>query len=140
MSFKEKLKMGQLYEQKAQDKIKNLFKVSIITEQNETNYKNVFYDFMTSDMISYEVKADLMSSKTNNFFIEYRGYNKKSGISITTATNHILINNDKYYLILTSKIKELIKTNSYKKVSTKDGSTFGVLININDIIKFSIEI
>ena len=114
------------------------FNVSIIEEQNKLNYHIIHYDFKTSDNISYEVKADIMSNKTNNFFIEYQQFNELSGISITTAINHILINNMVFYCIATNKIRKLIELKHFPTVSTKDGNSKGFLIPIKVIQNNSI--
>ena len=65
-------------------------------EQNNANYKNVKYDFMTSDFITYEVKADVMSLATNNFFIEFKKGNHNTGILTTESIFHIITNTKKY--------------------------------------------
>ena len=89
--------------------------------------ENADYDFKTDDNITYEVKADSMSLKTNNFFIEYLGYGKPSGIDITKANYYILTDTEKYYLIETDKLKLLVENCSTRK--TADGSTYGYLIS-----------
>ena len=73
-----------------------------------------------------------MSNKTNNFFIEFVGYNKATGISISTADYYILSNTKEYFLIETTKLKDICKNK--KIVNTKDGSTTGFLVSY-DIIK-----
>ena len=88
----DKLAFGRKYEIICQDKIKNKNNVSIVMEQNAENYKNVNYDFMTSDLITYEVKADEMSLNTNNFFIEFKKGNMLTGILTSDATFHIITN------------------------------------------------
>ena len=68
--FHQLLKLGQKYEQIAQKKICKLNNVSVEIEQDDNNYKFIHYDFKTSDNICYEVKADFMSKKTGNAFLE----------------------------------------------------------------------
>jgi len=138
-TFKELLKLGQEYEDKCKALICKLNNVSIIEEQTKNNYKYMHYDFKTSDNITYEIKADFMSEKTNNFFIEYEGYNKPSGILITEAYFHILINGNNFYKIDTSIIKDMIKKGKYRAVLSNT-FTKGFLIPINDIIKCSLNI
>lgn len=83
-------------------------------------YKNVFnlveicnnykYDFMLSNNKKYEVKADLASLKTGNFYIEYYdNFNKKpSGIDISESNHYIITDtNDNYYMIKTKKLKKI---------------------------------
>ena len=138
--FKELLSLGQKYEDEAIIKICNLYNVSVIERQNETNYKIIHYDIKTDDNKTYEIKADIKSNLTNNFFIEYSQYNKQSGILITQAQYHILIHNELFYCIETDKIKKLIEIKHYRTASTRDGLSKGFLIPVSDIIKNSVVI
>jgi len=137
MNFKELKAIGDKYEAEAIKKICLKCKVSVIERQTEQNYKTIHYDFKTSDGITYEIKADIASKKTNNFFIEYMGYNKPSGLAITTAEKHVLISPDIFYLMTTKNLKKLIKTNKYKVLGTKDGQTKGFIIPIDDVKNIS---
>ncbi len=132
-------KYGKEIEQKAQLAIQQLHNVSVILEQTKQNYKNVLFDFQTSDHITYEVKADRRSAETGNFFIEFDGYGKPSGIHITTANRHIITYKTNFYMVETSKIKELMHRNTYRKTQTLDkyGKTFGVLLPVRDIEPFA---
>jgi len=107
-------------------------------EQNNENYKNVKYDFMTSDLITYEVQADVRSLDTNNFFIEFKKGKFNTSILTTESMFHIITNTKKYYLIETSKLLNLVFQNriKYKKGTTKD-NTLGFLVPIADIIELS---
>ena len=71
-TFHELLKIGQKYEDKCKVLICKLNNVSIIEEQTKNNYKYIHYDFKTSDGITYEIKADFMSDKTNNFLLNMK--------------------------------------------------------------------
>lgn len=133
MNFNELKKIGDFYEEEATKKICLKNNVLVIERQTASNYKTTHYDFKTSDDITYEVKADIASKKTNNFFIEYLGYGKPTGIAITTAANHILISPDIYYLMTTKNLKKLIKTKNYKVLTTKDKQTKGFIIPIKDL-------
>ena len=119
------------YEEEAQRRICHLNNVQI----TETS-KNSDYDFKTSDNLTYEVKADHIVLKTGNFFIEFMGYKKPSGISISKANYHILTDTKYYFLISTDKLKQLIENCDVKK--TKDGLTFGYIINRYFIVKNSV--
>ena len=66
-NFINNLEFGRKYEKEAHDRITKLNDVSIIKEQNSDNWMFTHFDFMTSDNITYEIKADRMSLKTNNF-------------------------------------------------------------------------
>ena len=112
----DKLAFGRKYETICQDIIKNKNNVSIVMEQNNENYKNVKYDFMTSDLITYEVQADVRSLDTNNFFIEFKKGKFNTGILTTESMFHIITNTKKYYLVETSKLlKKFSKPHSIQE-------------------------
>ena len=79
-----------------------------------------------------------MANKTNNFFIEYFGSGKPSGIK-TTLANYYVLSFDliNFYQISVNELKKLLITGNYKIVSTKDRLTFGYLVPIQDIISLS---
>ena len=137
-NFIDNLEFGRIYEKEAQDKIIKLNNVSIIEEQNSDNWMFTHFDFRTSDNITYEIKADRMSLKTNNFFIEVRNKNGLTGLSITKAEYHIITDTENYYLILTEQIRQIIITNRkhFKIASTQHG-TIGYLVPKIYIIKHS---
>ena len=99
------------------------------------NYK---YDFKTSDNLKYEVKTEPMSLKTNNFFIEFYGYGKKTGISISKANFYIISDTINYYLINVNVLKEIIDNNKFPMQKTRDKTTIGYLVSKNIIIENSI--
>ena len=99
------------------------------------NYK---YDFKTSDNLKYEVKTEPMSLKTNNFFIEFYGYGKKTGITTTKANFYIISDTINYYLINVNVLKEIIDNNKFPMQKTKDKTTIGYLVSKNIIIENSI--
>ena len=84
------------------------------------------YDF-TSDGIKYEVKADKLTYKTGNLFIEYECSDKPSGITTSEAQMlfYFVINAegkpDRIYLIETGFLKALITSSDFKRVSGGDG-------------------
>ena len=121
------------FESIAQDRICSLFNTEIL---NVCCYKD--YDFETTQKIKYELKTDEKSLTTGNFYIEYQGYNKLSGITTTKADYYILSNTKEYYLIDVGILRALTKNKPTR--ATKDGSTLGYIINKNLIIKHSIEI
>ena len=98
------------------------------------------YDFKTFNGIKYEVKSEPASLKTNNLFIEFHGYGKPSGISISESNFYIINDTINYYLIDTNILKQLLKDNTFKIISTKDKLTWGYLVNKDIIIKHSIQI
>ena len=118
-NFLIKLKKYQPYEELASEKICLLNSVSVLNTCN--NYK---YDFETSDGIKYEVKADEMSLRTNNFFIEFIGYGKPSGITTTEAKFYILTDTKIYYLIDVDELKKICIDKPI--LTTRDGLTMGI--------------
>jgi hypothetical protein len=119
------------YEQKASALISEICHVGILNFNND--YK---YDFITDDNIKYEVKADKMALKTQNYFIEFEGYGKLSGISTTEAHFYILSNTVNYYLISVEKLKYICnKYGVIKKVKIND--TFGFVIPSKKVVKHS---
>ncbi len=134
-TFPTTLAYGQLWEEKAQACIKELYGVEVIEEQTSDNYLTMHYDFKTSDGKTYEVKADRKSTQTGNFFIEYEGNNKPTGISITKAKTHILTDEAFFYVIRTRKIKELLKNNKYDEGYVYKSKTKGFLVPRPDMMQ-----
>jgi len=135
--FQDKLSYGQYWEDKAKEFLKQNRHVEITAEQTSHNYQTMHFDFQTSDGMTYEVKADRMSVKTGNFFIEYEGYGKPSGISITKAKKHIITDEQYFYIIRTRKLKQLIKDNNYNDGIVQCSNTKGRLVPKADIIEHS---
>ena len=126
-NFYNNLKKFHPYEREAAARIERLNKVKVINYCNDNKY-----DFLTNDNIKYEVKTEPASLKTNNFFIEFKGYGKPSGISTTEANYYIISDTINYYLISVYKLKLLVENS--RIISTKDKFTFGYLIK-KQIIK-----
>ena len=131
--FLKLLNDNKIYEQIALEKVIKLNNVSLLKTCD--NYK---YDFKTSDNLKYEVKADHKCNITGNFFIEFNGYNKPSGISTTKANYYILTDTTIYYLIDVSILKHICKNKRIAK--TPDNSAVGFLISKFLIINNSIVI
>ena len=121
------VKPYQKYEEEAAERIKKHLNVEIVKFNNNNEY-----DFVDSNEIKYEVKYDGLSNTSNNFFIEFLGYGKPSGIKVTQAKYYIITDGNLYLLILTKKLKKLIKNCPIK--FTKDGLTAGYIISKNIII------
>ena len=79
-----------------------------------------------------------MSLKTGNFFIEFYGYGKKTGISISKANFYIISDTINYYLINLNVLKEIIDNNKFPMQKTRDKTTIGYLVSKNIIIENSI--
>jgi hypothetical protein len=97
------------------------------------------YDFITEDDNTFEVKADIASLKTGNYFIEISNSTGLSGLSITNANYHIITNTDSYYLVPTDQLTELVSQKQYVRRFTKD-NTVGLLVPCCDINSISIDI
>lgn len=129
--FLSKLNENRKYEIISQDRICSFFSTEILNTCNNSNY-----DFETTSNIKYEVKADHMSLKTGNFYIEINGYNKASGLSTSKANFYIITDTVNYYLIDINILKALVINKPLRY--TRDGKTFGHIINTQTIIKHSI--
>ena len=127
MNFYELLKLGQEHENEAIKRIIKLNNCSLVMQQDATNYKKMRYDFLTSDGLKFEVKADILSDKTGNCFIEFLdGRKELSGITISDANFYIIYTHQLYLLIPIEKLKELTLNKDIKRA--KDG-TKGYIIN-----------
>ena len=129
-NFLRLLQENKIYEERAGDKICKLNNTTILRYNNNNKY-----DFKTFDGLTYEVKADHRAIQTGNFFIEYLGYGKPSGISTTKANFYILTDTIYYFLIQTDVLKLLCKGKYSAK--TPDNNSIGFLISRYDIIKNS---
>ena len=125
--FYDKLKEFQPYEVIASEKVEKLFDVKIISFNNDCRY-----DFIDNNGHKYEVKTEPTSKRTGNYFIEYQGYGKPSGISTTEAKYYIFSDTINYYIIKTKKLKLLVAQHG-RVCKTKDNLTYGHLVR-TDII------
>jgi hypothetical protein len=120
IQFKKDLKLGQLFE-KEFIKILEKKNYQIVSTCNDNKY-----DIKASrknKLVTFEVKADLISDKTKNYFIEYMAYDKPSGIKTTEAHFYVLYNNNKFHVVSVELIKELIKDKDYTKILCNKGKT-----------------
>ena len=110
--FVPKLNIGLIYEDKALQKILNYYGSNIKLLRTNDDFK---FDFVLSNGLKFEVKADIKASITNNIFIEYIQFNISSGIDKTEANYYIIIIPlNEYILIKTEIIKNLIDEKLYK--------------------------
>lgn len=127
MNFYELLKLGQEHENESIKRIMKLNNCSVVMVQDANNYKKMRYDFLTSDDKKYEVKADFLSDKTGNCFIEFLdGRKELSGISISDANFYVIFTHDLYLMIPIEKLKELTL---YKDIKRAKDGTKGYIIN-----------
>jgi hypothetical protein len=132
--FKKSLKIGKIFEKKAQLKIVEYYKNKyFIVNENDT-YE---YDFMLSNGKTYEVKYCSLSNGYNTIFLETVAFCRPSGIYKTTANYYIfVINCTDGLLYIKIKVKNLlriIKKNLFSRYF-KDIKKQGYIIDI-DIIK-----
>ena len=121
------------YEVEASKRIEKLN--NTITISFNDTYK---YDFITSDNSKYEVKTEPMSLKTKNYFIEYLGYGKASGITLSEAHFYIFCDTINYYMIDIEKLKQIVeKYGVSRKNNCNNALGFLVkcdIINSNSVI------
>ena len=132
MTWEEKKAYGDIHEVIAIEKIEKLNNVKCTMRQDDNNFKKMHHDFITSDNIKYEVKADRKGNLTGNCFIEFLDARKKiSGIALSDANFYIIYTHDLYLLIPIEKLKELTK--NVRTASTPKG-TLGYIIKW-DVVK-----
>ena len=129
--YKKFVEPYQKYEIEASKRIKKKFNVEIVSFNNDNKY-----DFIDNNNIKYEVKYDRYSNISNNFFIEFYGYGKPSGIKTTEAHYYIITDGDVYLLISIDELMKIVVNCPIKY--TKDGLTAGYIINKNIIINICI--
>jgi hypothetical protein len=132
--FKKCLKIGQIFERKAQLKICEYYKNKYFIVNENDNYE---YDFLLSNWKTYEVKYNSLSNGYSTIFLENVAFGKPSWINTTKANYYIfVINCNDGLLFLKIKIKNLIKiiTKELYCKYFKDSKIEGYVIQV-DIIK-----
>ena len=139
-------------EKEAQQIICQANNVSVVLEQGSDNYWKEHYDFMTSDGLKYEVKANRKSVDYGTFFIETAqsikrgkefGAYKNSGLTIAKADYWMLWHGNVYLKIEQAALKMLIHKNQkvYKRLEdcqpNPTNRTKGVLVDAEDVEKIS---
>lgn len=134
IQFKKDLKLGQLFE--------NEF-VKILEKKNYqiiSTCDNNKYDIKASrknKLVTFEVKADLMSDKTGNYFIEFISFNKPSGIKTTEADFYVLYNNNKFHVVSVELINELINDKDYNRIlCNKNKTSMGYIFDCKLVNKY----
>jgi hypothetical protein len=117
MSFNSDLAFGNIYEKKL---------VELIPNESYLIKEGYFPDYdveITNNniMVTYEVKADRYTYKTNNVAIEFECNKSPSGIATTTSDFYAYFvikpyNLFELYIIPTNIIKSKIEEKEYKKV------------------------
>ena len=133
----ETTKFGNEMEAQAREIITKTFNVEVVEITGEDDYKINLYDFKTSDGIKYEVKGDRLSVKTNNFFIEYEGYGKPSGIEISTADKWMLLYDNSFYVIAQTDLMNLVRK-EIRITQNKAKNTWGKLIKVSDVEPYAV--
>ena len=91
--------------------------------------KGEFKDFdieVPEKDIKIEVKRDIGSNNSNNFFIEYECNYKESGISSTKATHWAIYDESSFHWLKTSKLKALCEIYGNKWEGTPNGGVSNV--------------
>jgi hypothetical protein len=133
-NFKRDLQFGNIYEKKSFEKLKKYYNDVNLTCIYNNDYK---YDFITNTKETFEVKCDMSSNRTGNFFIEYIFNNKPSGIAKTESKYYIITDSIDFYMILTDDLIEYINNNTPKTVRFKSDTGFvsGYLIKKEEFKK-----
>lgn len=136
---------GRHYEILAQKIICRAFSVSLDHEQED--YK---YDFMTSDGLKYEVKANKKSVEYRTFFIETgQSINngkrwspfKPSGLMTSEADYWMLWHGVMFLKIHHTNLKKLIRNNKYKKSNCEPNptnKTRGFIVPVIDVMRLAV--
>jgi hypothetical protein len=119
----------------------------VLRRPDSTNYNVLKFDAEIGNgeqTIRVEVKTDHRSTETGNFFIEYFGYGKPSGLAITDADYYNINDTMNYYLISVHKLLAIIKrydeVGKLKRVqfSSSDGHvTKGYIFKKAVLLKFA---
>ena len=139
--FKADLEVGQKYELLAQENIIRYYgnKYQVVEVCNDFKY-----DFMLSNDMTYEVKFERCSLKTNNVFIEFIAFDKISGIQQTKADYYIIVLpvnalENQFILIEVEVLKTLINSKKYSRIHV-DKFKSGYIFPKNVIITYGINI
>jgi len=127
------LKLGQIFEAKAEAKIEG----KTIIKADDSNYKKYKFDFQKEDGLKYEIKFDDASKLTNNCFIEFTDMKgRDSGLNITKANFYIIIcgKDEEFLKIDIEELKKLC-IKAYVR-NAKDGGQ-GYIIPIHVLKKYS---
>ena len=80
------------------------------------------YDiYVPENNIKIEVKRDIGSNKSNNYFMEYKCNDKNSGLSSTKADYWVIFDENKYIWLDTYRLQEVAKTFGKKWSGVPDG-------------------
>ena len=85
------------------------------------------YDIIAPNLKkTFEVKFDIGSKKTPNFFLEYECNGKPSGLASTKADYWVICDEEENNFINTTKLKDIAKTYGYKWEGTPHGGASNV--------------
>jgi hypothetical protein len=139
--FKKDLLLGKHYETLAQERIIKYYENKFDVIEICNDFK---YDFKLSNNLTFEVKFERLSLKTNNVFMEYIAFHKPSGIDNTQANFYIIVLptneiENQFVLISVDVIKQLIVDKEYTRKHTdkfKSGYIFSKYIILHKGILF----
>jgi hypothetical protein len=97
------------------------------------------FDIEVPQITTIEVKHDIKSSKTDNFFIEHSMNEKDSGIIASTAEWWIIVDEEGYYFITREALLHLLKSNycNLRGLKGTDGTTMTYRLIKKDIVRNS---
>jgi hypothetical protein len=122
-------KIGQEYENKAQDRLR-AYNPQITSITTNNDYK---FDLIASpDNLKYEIKYDRCAIRTGRFYVEFVGYERPE---TTEADFYIMADGKYWFLIPTSKLKEIVEDCEIMK--SKNGTSIGYLLPRVNVIKNS---
>lgn len=136
---------GRHYEKVAQQIVCKANGVRLHHERDD--YK---YDFMTSDSLKYEVKANKKSVQYRTFYIETsQSINngkrwspfKLSGLMTSEADYWMLLHGTMFLKITQQDLKRLIKNNKYKKSNCEpnpSNRTRGFIVPVIDVVRVGV--
>ena len=110
---------------------KELEILNIIKDFDEDVYK-IEGNFKPYDIVApnlkktFEVKFDIGSKKTSNFFLEYECNGEPSGLASTKADYWVICDEKGNNFINTTKLKDIAKSNGYKWEGTPHGGASNV--------------
>ena len=107
--------------------------------KKEGNFKP--YDiFVPEKNIAIEVKRDIGSNKSNNYFIEYKCNGCDSGIFASRSDYYVIFDENRFIWIITDKLKSISKSFGIKWEGIPNGGVSKVksyLLDKNCVLRYS---
>jgi len=103
MAFHEDLAFGKMTEELVAKKLSPILRKRVLAGIGRDKHKDIHVE------LTFEIKSDKLTSKTNNIVVESESYGKPSGISVTTADVWIWKIESEYFWAYTKDIRDYIK-------------------------------